>query len=407
MEKIIWKTEKRKLADLKPFEGNPRKATEKEVKDIDKSLERFNLADPLVINTTNTIIGGHLRYNRLKAKGIKEVDVRVPSRKLTGKEAEELCLRLNKNTGSFDFDLLANFEEDLLKDIGFESDELDKIFQLDDEKDDEIPELPKKAKSKLGDLYQLGNHRLLCGSVVKREDVKRLMGGKKAKLCFTSPPYNMAGDLYKNYRDNLKSEEYINFNIKAINAVRSILRGFLFWNISYNRNTRWEFIEILHRIITESGLRFLELIIWDKGHGMPISSREMLTRSCEPILMAGDQAEIDKDFEFFCIAGTEKKLYFNKKNNRGITNYWRIDTGNTQQSEIQACFPVALPIKGMLLTTERGDNIIDPFGGSGSTLIAAEKINRKAFICEIEPLYIDLIIERYKNYAGRKAKKIK
>ncbi len=119
------------MSDLKPFEGNPRKATEKDIEDLDRSLERFDVAEPLVINTNGEVIGGNFRLSRLKEKGVDEVDVRVPDRKLNRKEAEELNLRLNKNQGRWDFDVLANFGEDLLKDVGFESDELDQVFGLD------------------------------------------------------------------------------------------------------------------------------------------------------------------------------------------------------------------------------------------------------------------------------------
>jgi len=116
---ITWRTERRKVADLKPFPGNPRRASEKQVADLDTSLERFNVAEPLVINTDGTIIGGNFRTSRLRAAGIAEVDVRVPSRTLTDHEAMELNLRLNKNTAEFDFDVLGNIELDLLKDVGF------------------------------------------------------------------------------------------------------------------------------------------------------------------------------------------------------------------------------------------------------------------------------------------------
>ena len=128
---INWRTEKRKISELKPFPGNPRKANDKEWKDLNKSLDRFNVASPLIINTDNTVIGGNFRLKVLKEKGVDEVDVRVPDRPLNRKEAEELNVRLNKNTGQWDYDLLANFDEDLLVDSGFEEQELEKKFLSD------------------------------------------------------------------------------------------------------------------------------------------------------------------------------------------------------------------------------------------------------------------------------------
>ena len=125
--KIQWHNEKRTISELNPAKYNPRRLTDKQVKDLDTSLQRFNLADPIVINKNNTIIGGHQRINILKTKGINEVDVRVPDKELTEEQEKELNLRLNKNLGEWDYDLLADFDEDLLKDVGFESEELDKI----------------------------------------------------------------------------------------------------------------------------------------------------------------------------------------------------------------------------------------------------------------------------------------
>lgn len=132
MKKIRWRAEKRKLSDLKPFPGNPRKANEKEWNDLKRSLEKFDVADPLVINTDNTVIGGNFRLKVLKEMGVEEVDVRVPDRKLTRKEAEELNLRLNKNTGSWDEELLANFSEDLLREVGWEDIEIEGMKIGDD-----------------------------------------------------------------------------------------------------------------------------------------------------------------------------------------------------------------------------------------------------------------------------------
>jgi hypothetical protein len=180
------------VSELEPAPYNPRQLTEKQAKDLDRSLDRFNLADPIIINTNKRIIGGHQRINILKQRGVTEVDVRIPSRPLTEHEEKELNLRLNKNLGEWDYDLLASFDEDMLLDVGFDSKELDNIFQLEpDEKDDEVPDTPDDPETKRGDLYQLGKHRLLCGDSTKVEDVERLMDGKKADLIVTDPPYGV------------------------------------------------------------------------------------------------------------------------------------------------------------------------------------------------------------------------
>ena len=175
---IIWHTEKRKLSQLKPCDWNPRKTSEKETDHLSKSIEKFNLADPFIVNQNNVIVGGHLRYKILKSKNKDDfvVDVRVPSRLLTDDEVRELNIRLNRNTGAWDFDLLADFNENFLANIGFDSSELDDIFQINEAKqDDEVPDL-KTTKIKDGDMFQLGNHYLLCGDSTKKENVEKLMG---------------------------------------------------------------------------------------------------------------------------------------------------------------------------------------------------------------------------------------
>ena len=197
-DKITWSNAKRKISELKPFPGNPRKADEKQVSDLNKSLERFNLADPLVINTDGIVIGGNFRLSLLTAKKIQSVDVRVPSRPLTLKEAQELNLRLNKNQGSWDFGELANFSEEMLKDTGWSGDELDEIFGLEQVEDfnveKEIQRVlgEKEKRVKIGDIWQMGEHRLIVGNCTDKENWKKLLGEERFDFCFTDPPYKLA-----------------------------------------------------------------------------------------------------------------------------------------------------------------------------------------------------------------------
>jgi len=198
MDKLIWTTEKRKLSELNPAEYNPRKATEKQIQDLTKSLDRFKLADPLIINQNNTIIGGHLRYQILKRKNANqdiEVDVRVPNRLLSKEEEKELNLRLNRNLGEWDFDLLANFDENFLIDVGFENEELDNIFGLDEVEFDlqkEFEKVVQKPKGvKQDDIWQLGQHKLIVGDATNEDIWKRLLNNEQFDFLFTDPPYRI------------------------------------------------------------------------------------------------------------------------------------------------------------------------------------------------------------------------
>jgi len=148
------------------------------------------------------------------------------------------------------------------------------------------------------------------------------------------------------------------------------------------------------------------LIVWDKGHALPITSKEGLTRQYEDILLVGDQESISSDLELYFCGRNDNKAYFNKKTNRGITNYWRIGTNRTQLKNHLACFPVALPVKGIELMTSRGEIIMDPFLGSGSTLMAAEKTGRRCFGCELDPKYVEVCINRFEGATGKRAIKL-
>ena len=132
----------------------------------------------------------------------------------------------------------------------------------------------------------------------------------------------------------------------------------------------------------------------------------MLTRRYEDILMVGDEESISQDMDLYCIGTTEKQAYFNKKTDKGITNYWKVDTNNSQIKQNKACFPVNLPAKAIKLCTLENENIMEPFGGSGSTLIACEQLNRNCFIMEYDEILCQLIIDRWENFTGKKAVKL-
>jgi hypothetical protein len=193
MKKINWKTEKRKVKDLIAWEGNPRQLTAKQASDLTRSIEKFGLADIPIVNTDGMMIGGHQRVSILLSlgRGDEEIDVRVPDRKLNQKECEELNLRLNKNVGEWDWDKLVNFDLSELLDYGWTKEELSSKFTprvVEDDFDAQAEyDAIKDAKTKRGDLYLMGPHRLMCGDATDRSDVEFLMNGEKADLSFTDP----------------------------------------------------------------------------------------------------------------------------------------------------------------------------------------------------------------------------
>lgn len=398
---IIYK----KIDELIPYENNPRH-NDQAVDMVAASIKEFGFKVPVIIDSKNIIVAGHTRIKAAKKLDITEVPCIIAD-DLTPEQAKAFRLADNKTgeSSSWDFDLLAlEFEgiDDLF--TGFDMKEIEEItlHRGRVEEDDYDIEPPAEPKAKLGDIYQLGNHRLMCGDSTKKENIEKLCD-EDIKCVFTSPPYNMAGGMYDNYDDNMASEEYVNFNIQVVETFIDKLDGFVFWNISYNMNSRYEFIKIANRIMEK--LNFRELIIWDKKKGIPVLSEAALTRTYEDIFLYDNLKE--NEVELFGLYDNNRKLVYNKRKNAVIPNYWEITVpSKTQIESHKAIYPVMLPAKGIQLTTEKGDAVYDPFGGSGSTLIACEQLDRKCYMMELDPKYVDVIIDRWETFTGRQAEKI-
>ena len=208
-----------KINKLKPAEYNPRQITTKQYNDLKESIRKFDLVDPIIVNKDMTVIGGHQRLKVCKDLNYKDVDCVILD--LSKEQERELNIRLNKSGGEWDMDILANeFEIEELKDWGFKEIELglniDKITEGNTE-DDYIPEV-KESRVKLGDVWELGKHRLMCGDSTKESDVEKLMNRQKADMVFTDPPYGIS------YSSNMRTKtekfkELKNYNI------------FLNWNV--------------------------------------------------------------------------------------------------------------------------------------------------------------------------------
>lgn len=384
------------------------------------SLGKYGYIELLVVNERNSrVIAGRQRYKILKSAGVESVPVILVDVDETQERAMSISLNNPQIAGTWTKEILPALEklrEELKDDFinlqldALRQDILDKgigeEIKLGLKDPDEVPPLKERTDIKPGQIFQLGNHRLICGNAKDERYIKALMNKNTAKLCFTSPPYNMASGMYDSYSDDLKSQDFINLHLSAIKNVKKYLHGFVFWNVSYNKNARWEFLEIIYKIVKDTGLRYLELIIWDKGHALPICSKDMLSRQYEDILLTGDKDSISRDLELFWLGTTKDRAWFNKKTHKGITNYWKVDTFNSQSETHKACFPVALPIKGILLMTNPRDIVIDIFGGRGSTLISCEQTDRICYMMEFEPIYCQNIIDRWEEFTGKKAKRI-
>jgi hypothetical protein len=257
-----WKIKKIKVSELRENPNNARKLTEKGLNDLEKSILKFGVAEPLVVNTDYVICGGHGRKKILERLKIKEVDCYLPEKKLTKKEFDELGIRLNKNiAGEFDFDILANeFEMDDLIEWGFDESELGLGFESNENEDD-VPEVPNIAISKLGDIFEIdGRHRVMCGDSTKANDVERLMDGKKSEILFTSPPYSDMREYNKNK----------NLEVSNLSDFIKIFYPFCEYqiiNLGLKRedNEIIEYWEEYKQKAKDVGYKLLSWNIWDKS----------------------------------------------------------------------------------------------------------------------------------------------
>ena len=383
---IEWHSEKRKISDLIPAPYNPRKWPEKEIQNLSASLEKFSLADPLVINKNNTIIGGHFRFKILKDNGMDSVDVRVPDRLLDEAEEKELNIRLNRNLGLWDFDALANFDEDLLKEIGFDSSELDKIFQLGTPEDDVVPD-NAPAICQTGDIYQLGRHRLMCGDSTSIDDVDKLMVGQKSKMIHTDPPYNVDYGVSKNPRHKIRTiendkqspQEWEDF-CKSLYSIFQIYNvgDIYMWGAPGPEGMR------MRLWLCDSGAHWSATIVWKKQQ--LVLSPAKYQRIYEP-----------------CFYGWFGKSSFG--GDRKQTEVWEVN--RPLRSDLHPTMkPVELCEKAIMNSSQWDDIVLDLFLGSGSTLIACEKTNRICYGMEIDPKYCDTIIKRWEDFTKQKAVKL-
>lgn len=409
------------INELKPADYNPRKLTDKDKQDIKNSIERFGMVEPVVVNSfkerQNIIIGGHQRWFICKELGHKEIPVVYIEISDIEKE-QELNLRLNKNVAQWDYDLLANFGEDILKGVGFDTDEIEEMFALNTEEDGfnadkEVGNI-NEAKTKLGDLYELGNHRLLCGDSTKKEDFEKLMGGGLADMVFTDPPYNI------NYH-SLGGQSYNEGKYKGANK-----KG-----VFSDNKTPEEYLEFLTNVIQnciQMGQDKMALFVWNGDKNLDIAIQACKNNKCSINELAvwvkngfvwSPGCVFHKALEFCVIAFKEgKKPKINTNYAKYQDNIFDLEF-DTFTERLQSWFvkrdmlakyehptqkPVKLAEPALKALTERGDIVLDVFAGSGSTLIACEQLKRKCYAIELDPKYCDVIVKRWEQLTGREAK---
>lgn len=407
MTKITWTVEKRKVKDLIPLEKNPRKITKASMAKLKDRIIKRGMHDVVKLDTKGIVLSGNMRTQALTELGVDEVDVMIPSRELTGEERGAIILESNKSDGEWDQTLLPDYGTDVLIEAGFETMEVDQLMHDDEDEEDPFDaekalEKLKTPRTKLGDMFKLGDSYLLCGDSVSEKDVEKLMQGQKADMVFTDPPYNMNFTNTKNegiMNDNMGEEQFILFCEKFMTRFKeSVKLGGVFYICSGFQS----YIPFLYAM-RAVGIHFAGPIIWVKNTlGMGMNDYR---HKHEMIIKAKKEKPTKKTKALTILYGWNNgKHYFADTHEEA--DVWNISrpANNVMQHPTQK--PIALVNRAIKNSSKRDDIILDLFAGSGSTLISAIKTGRRAYCMELDPKFCDVIINRYENITGDQAEKM-
>lgn len=377
------------IEKIQPYPKNAKKHPKKQIEQVAASIKEFGFNQPVVVDKNGVLIVGHGRFEAAKLLGFKEVPALIVD--LSEEQAKAYRLADNKlNESDWDMDFvieeLKGLEEFMIDLTGFSKD----LILEPDEKDDQVPELPEEPKAKLGDIYLLGKHRLMCGDSTKLEDVEKLMNGQKADMVFTDPPYKIQtegghkSDLSKSLQKQGRAIEFIaNFNpVDFLNILPTL----------FNTNTINAYVfcnkELLPDYLVwarDAGFSF-NVLVWKKPNAIPI----------------GDSHR--PDIEYLLLF--RKNAIWNNGLSH-IVNYSRLIEAKRETGLHPTMKPVDIITNQIKISSNNGSLLTDLFLGSGSTLIAAEKTNRICYGMELDPKYVDVIIQRWEDYTQKKAELLK
>jgi DNA modification methylase len=408
------------VTDLHPASYNPRQWSESAKEKLKESIRKFGAIDPLIVNAApkryGIVIGGHFRLECMKELGFEiapVVFVDIPDIK----REKELNMRLNRNQGEWDFDKLKAFDVGMLLDVGFNENELSHIWDdalsVEEDEFDVEEELQKikKPKTKPGDIYELGSHRLICGDATDVKTVERLTGKARMDMVYIDTPYNIALDYDKGIgqtkgyggktNDSKSPKEYGSF-LRAVYA-NAIAVGkpdlhVFGWNDETN-------VGLMQTVFAELGLKNRRTCLWIKGAANVVPG-VAFGKCYESCIYA------TRGSPYLSNAHQNLSEILNREVGSGnraiddildILNIWleRRIPGNEYEHATQK--PVTLAEKPLRRCTKAGDRVLDLTGGSGSTLISCEQLKRCCYMAEIEPVFCDLIIRRFEALTGTKA----
>lgn len=401
--KTTLNLQERLLSELHPADYNPRvalKPGDPEYENIKNSIEAFGYVDPIIVNSDGTIIGGHQRYNVLLDLGYDTTQVVVVD--ATKEQEKALNIALNKITGEWDEEKLCDLLIELdLSDIdmqlsGFTYDELENLkikFDNDEAKEDEdfdeeaaLSAARKETRTKRGDVWVLGEHRLVCGDARNADDMGKLMSGMKADLFLTDPPYNVdyvgkTKDALKIENDKMTDQEFRDFLLGAFSIAKGSMKSGAAFYIWHADSKGYDF----RGACMDVGWQVRQCLIWAKD-----------------ILVMGRQ-----DYQWQhepCLYGWNEGASHARYSDRKQTTLLQFDRP-ARSKEHPTMKPV--PLFGYLIqnSTKSGDIVLDSFCGSGTTIIAAEQLERRAYCIELDEVYCDVIVRRWEEFTGKTAVK--
>jgi DNA modification methylase len=407
IEKDSQQIEQIATAELIPYARNARTHSDEQVAQIAASIREFGFCNPVLIDAEGTIIAGHGRVMAATRMKLETVPCLRLSH-LTDAQKRAYVIADNRIALSSGWDeaMLANELSDLHADefdlsvLGFDADELTALMDLDltgEEEpsgeivEDEVPEVPADPITKPGDLWILGSHRLLCGDSTKAADVGRLMGAERADLVFTDPPYNCADEMSASFYENSNSPA-----MKGLAAAK--------WDKGFDIDS---FLKTIESIRPENGSVYvctshmLAPQIWKWMHDSKASHHSYVIW-CKPNPMPSlAKRHPTWATEIICYA-TFGKHVFNFPESGHSLSWWSINK-NAKNDLHPTQKPVAVPARAIELSSNQKGLVYDAFLGSGTTLIAAEQLNRKCYGMEISPAYCDVIVKRWENLTGKTA----
>lgn len=417
MQKLIWTPAVRNVSDLIAWSENPRTISKQSLEKLKQKITQNGFHSVIVIDTDNTILSGNQRRTALMDLGIETVNVMIPSRPLTDNERRKIGIESNINDGEWDIDKLKSFDLELLQFAGFDDIELAKFWDEDKSVKDDTFDIEaelkkiKTPKTKLGDIITLGKHRIICGDSTKPETLTRLMGDERASMIYSDPVYNISvdydggiggrSDYGGNVNDTRTYDEYKQFITESISASLSVSHPDT--HIFYYCDQIY--IGLIQDVYRTLGIANKRVCLWLKNSQNCVP-KVYCNKAYEPAVYG------TRGRPYLAPAMTSLTEVLNPEFGTGnqlleqvddFIEIWTAKRLAAKDYEHATSKPITLHENAIKRCTKPGDIIIDSFLGSGSTLLAAEQLDRRVYGCELESRFCDLIVKRYEVLTGIKA----